>query len=143
MKRLKRMIAFIAVLAMSVACVGPVYAANGSNAPQASETLAMYAVWLDPGTESDELRISFQVTATGWAKELGVAYFEIHEAGSDALIDTVHGTMSNGLTSEGFSYAYTYSYTGATPGMHYYAVVAVFAQIGTTIDSRTLRTRTV
>lgn len=145
MKHLKRMIAFIAVLAMSVACVGPVYAANGSNEPQSSPTLSMYGVWLKPGTKSGELRISFDVTAAGWADSLGVAYFKIYEASNDGLIDTVYGTTDNKLQSEGFSYAYTYSYTSPRiiSGVYYYAVVAVYAQIGTTFDSRTLRTSAV
>lgn len=142
MRHLKRTIAFIAVLAMSVACVGSVYAANGSNGTQASPTLAMYAVWLDPGTESGELRISFQVTATEWADSLGVSYFEIYRASDDKLIDTVHGSTSNRLRSEGFSYAYTYSHTSSRiiSGVYYYAVIAVSAETNTAYDSRTLTT---
>lgn len=142
MRHLKRTIAFIAVLAMSVACVGPVYAANGSNGTQASPTLAMYAVWLDPGTKSGELRISFDVTAAGWADSLGVSYFEIHRASDGELVDTVHGSTSSHLRSEGFSYAYTYSHTSPRiiSGVYYYAVIAVSAEIGGIHDSRTLRT---
>lgn len=142
MKHLKRMIAFIAVLAMSVSCVGSVYAANGSSGPQASETLAMYAVWLDPGTKSGELKITFDVTATGWADSLGVAYFEIHRASDDKLIDTVHSSTSSGLKSEGFTYTYTYTHTspGIISGVYYYAIIAVSAKIGSAYDSRTLRT---
>lgn len=140
MRHLKRTIALIAMLAMSVACVGPVYAANNVNKPQASKTLAMYAVWLDPGTKSGELRISFDVTAVGWADRLGVAYFEIHKASNDELVDTIYGTTSNGLVNSGFSHGNTYSYTGAIPGVKYYAVVSVFAEILPDFDSRTLRT---
>ena len=143
MRHLKRIIAFIAVLAISVACFGTVNAANGSNAPQASPTLSVYAVWLDPGDNSGELDISFTVTAAGWADSLGVAYIEIYQASNDKLVDTVYGTTDNGLVSTGFSYTHTYTYPDATPGVQYYAIVAVFAQIGTTFHSRTLRTRTV
>ena len=143
MRHFKRIVALIAMLAMSVSCVGTVYAANGSNGPQASPTLTSYGVWLDPGTKNGELRISFDVTASGWADSLGVSYFEIYKASNDELVDTVRGSTSNGLKSSGTIYAYTYSYTGATPGVDYYAIVAVSAQIGTTYHSRTLTTRTV
>lgn len=143
MRHLKRVIAFIAVLAISVACFGTVYAANVSNKPQASPTLSMYAVWLDPGYNRGELDITFDVTATGWADSLGVSYIEIYKASNDELVDTIYGSTSNGLKSTGFSYAYTYTYKGATSGVKYYAIVAVFAQIGTTFSSRTLTTRTV
>lgn len=139
MRHLKRMIAFIAMLAMSVACVGSVYAANGANEPQASPTLAMYAVRLDPGDNKGELDISFDVTATDKADSLGVSYFEIHEA-SGALVDTVYGSTSNGLRSSGYTYTNTYTYTGVTSGRYYYAVITVSAEIGTAYDNRTLRT---
>lgn len=144
MKHLKRMIAFIAMLAMSVACVGPVYAASGSDGTQASPTLAMYAVWLDPGDNKGELDISFDVTATDKADSLGISYFEIHKASNDELVEKVHGSTSNGLRRNSAStYTNTYTYTGVTSGENYYAIVAISAQIGTTHHSRTLTTRTV
>lgn len=139
MRYLKRMTAFMAMLAMLTACVGTVYAANGSNEPQASPTLTSYGVWLDPGDNKGELDISFDVTATGWADSLGVSYFEIHEA-SGALVDTVYGSTSNGLRSSGSTYANTYTYTGVTSGRYYYIVITVSAEIGNDYDNRTLRT---
>lgn len=143
MRHLKRMIAFIAMLAISAACVGPVYAANGSNAPQASITLTSYTVRLDPGDNKGELDISFQVTATDKADSLGVSYFEIHRASDDKLIDTVYGSTSNGLRGSGIIYTNTYTYSGVTSGVEYYAIVAISAKIGDDYDSRTLTTRTV
>ena len=148
MRHLKRVTAFIVVLAISVACMGTVYAANGSNEPQASPTLSMYAVWLDPGDNCGELDVSFEVVAAGWAESLGVSYIEIHKASNDELVDTIYGSTSNGLKSSGFSYTNTYTYTGATHGVRYYAIVAIYAQIATGVntaifDSRTLTTRTV
>lgn len=147
MRHLKRIIALVAMLAMSVACVGPVYAANGSNTPQASPTLTSYGVWLDPGDSKGELDVSFLVTATGWADSLGVPYFEIYRvidgADNDELVEMVLGTTSNGLKSSGFSFTNTYTYTGVTSGEYYYAVIAVSARIGDTFDSRTLTTRAV
>lgn len=144
MRQLKRVIAFIAMLAVSVACVGPVYAANGASAPQASITLSSYTVRLDPGDNKGELDISFEVTATGWADSVGVSYIEIHRASDGKLIDTVHSSTSSGLrrTSD-YTYTNTYTYKGATSGVRYYAIVAVSAEIGDDYDSRTLTTRTV
>lgn len=139
MRHLRRIVAFVAMLAMSIACVGPAYAANGSNEPQASPTLTSYAVKLAAGTTKGELRVSFDVTAAGWADSLGVSYFEIHRASNDELVETVRGTTSNGLKSSGFSYAHTYSYDG-TSGMACYAIVAIYAEIDGIFDSRTLRT---
>ena len=147
MRHLKRIISFIVVLAISVACMGTMGTVYAASAPepdgtQASPTLAKYAVWLKPGTKSGELRITFEVTATGMASSLGVSYIKIYKVGSSTPV-TIYGSTANGLKSSGSVHAYTYSYTGATPGAQYYAVVAIFAQIGTTFDSRTLTTRTV
>lgn len=144
MRHLKRMIAFIAVLAVAVACVGPAYAASGSNIPQASPTLTSYTVCLDPGDNKGELDISFDVTATGWADSLGVSYFEIHRASDGALVDTVYGSTSNGLRRESaFTHTNTYTYSSVTSGVYYYAVIAVSAEIDGIHDSRTLRTPSV
>lgn len=142
MKRVTRTIALIAVLALMIGCLGTAYAASGA-APQASPTLTGYSVILDPGYHKGELDITFDVTAAGWADSLGVSYIEIHQASNGKLIDTIYGSTENGLKSTGFTYAYTYTYDGATSGVDYYAIVAIFALIGTTFDSRTLRTRTV
>lgn len=144
MKHLKRVITFIVVLAISVTFVGPAYAARGPepDGTQASPTLSKYAVWLDPGDNRGELDITFQVTAAGKASSLGVSYIEIYKVGSTTPV-TIYGSTANGLKSSGVTYAYTYTYSGATPGAKYYAIVAIYAQIGTTLDSRTLTTRTV
>ena len=144
MRHLKRVITFIVVLAISVACVGQAYAAREPepDGTQASPTLNKYAVWLDPGTKSGELKISFQVTATRIASSLGVSYIKIYKVGSSTPVK-INGTTANGLKSSGTAHAYTYSYTGASSGARYYADVAVYAQIGDTVDSRTLTTRTV
>lgn len=144
MKHLKRVITFIVVLAISVACVGPAYAASRPepDGPQASPTLSVYAVWLDPGYNRGQLDISFDVTAAGKASSLGVSYIKIYKEGSTTPV-TIYGSTANGLKSSGFTYAHTYTYSGATSGAKYYAIVAIYAQIGTTFDSRTLRTTTV
>lgn len=145
MKLMKRIIALIAVLTLMIGCLGTVYAAGAPNpdSPLASPTLSSYGVSLDPGDNCGELDISFTVVAAGWAESLGVSYIEIHKASNDELVDTIYGSTSNGLESSGFSYTHTYTYTGATHGVRYYAIVAIYAQIDTTVDSRTLRTRTV
>lgn len=141
MRHMKRMIAFITMLAMSFACVGPVYAANAANGTQSSPTLAMYDVSLDPGDNKGELDITFDVTATKKADSLGVSYFEIHRASDGALVDTVYGSVENGLKKNSSStYANTYTYSGATSGVYYYAVIAVYAEVDGVSDGRGLRT---
>lgn len=141
MRHLKRIIAFVAMLAMSVACVGPAYAANAANGTQASPTLAMYAVYLDPGDNKGELDITFDVTATKKADCLGVSYFEIHRASDGGLVDTVYGSTDNGLRKNSSStYANTYTYSSVTSGMYYYIVITVYAEVDGIHDNRTLRT---
>lgn len=141
MKRMKRIIAFLAVLALMAGCLGNAYAATPDpDSTLASPTLSSYAVWLDPGDYRGELDITFYVTATDKAESLGVSYFEVYRASDDKLIDKVLGTEENGLKSSGISYGYTYTYPYATPGVRYYVVVAVFAQINGTSHSRTLET---
>lgn len=145
MKRVKRTITLIAALALMISCLGgTAFAASKPepDGPQASPTLTGYSVILKPGTKSGELRITFDVTATGMASSLGASYIKIYKEGSSTPV-TIYGTTANRLIGSGSVYAYTYSYTGATPGAKYYAVVAIFAEVGDTFDSRTLRTTTV
>lgn len=140
MKRMKRIVAFLAVLALMAGSLGTAYAAAPNpDSSQASPTLSSYAAWLDPGDYKGELKITFFVTATGSASSLGVSYFEIYRASDDRLIDTVLGTVENGLKGTGPYFANTYIYDGLPGGVSYYVVIALFAQIGTTFDSRTLR----
>ena len=141
MKRMKRIIAFLAILALMMGCLGTAYAAAPDpDGTLASPTLSSYAVWLDPGDYRGELDISFEVTATGWADSLGVTYIEIYTASNGELYDTVDGTKENGLKSSGVCYAYTYTYDGAIPGVEYYVLVSVFARINPIFDSRALIT---
>lgn len=141
MKRMKRIIAFLAVLALMMGCLGTAYAAAPDpDGTLASPTLSSYAVWLDPGDYRGELDITFEVTATDKADSLGVVYIEIYYASNDQLFDKVHGTEENGLVSSGVTHVYTYTYPNATPGVRYYVVVAVFAEINGIFSSRTLET---
>ena len=140
MKRMKRIIAFLAVLALMMGCLGTAYAVvPDPDGTLASPTLNSYAAWLDPGDYRGELDISFYVTAVDKADQLGVSYFEVYRASDDKLIDTVIGTKENGLVGSGGSFGNTYTYAGLPGGVRYYVIIALFAQIGTTFDSRTLR----
>lgn len=140
MKQMKRTIAFLAVLALMAGCLGTAYAAAPDpDGPLASPTLNSYSVSLHPGDYRGELDITFDVTATDKASSLGVVSIDIYYTNGD-LFDSVLGTVENGLKGSGVSYGRTYTYTDATPGVEYYVEVAVFAQIGTTFSSRTLKT---
>lgn len=140
MKRMKRIIAFLAVLVLMMGCLGTAYAAAPDpDGTLASPTLSSYAAWLDPGDYKGELDITFKVTAVDKADSLGVSYFEVHRASDGKLIDTVYGTEENGLKGSGPSYGCTYTYQGLPGGVDYYVIIALFAQIDTTLDGRTLR----
>lgn len=140
MRRMKRIIAFLAVLALMMGCLGTAYAAAPvPDGTLASPTLSSYGASLRPGDYKGELKITFDVTAVDKADSLGVAYFEVHRASDDKLMDTVLGTEENGLKGTGPSHAYTYIYDGLPGGVSYYVVIALFAQIGTTLDGETLR----
>ena len=140
MRRMKRIIAFLAVLALMMGCLGTAYAAAPDpDGTLASPTLHSYSASLRPGDYKGELKITFMVTAVDKADSLGVSYFEVHRASDGKLIDTVYGTEENGLVDSGISHARTYVYDGLPGGVSYYVVIALFAQIGTTLDGETLR----
>lgn len=139
MKRMKRIIAFLAVLALMMGCLGTAYAAAPDpDGTLASPTLNSYGAWLDPGDYKGELKITFMVTATDKADSLGVSYFKVYRASDDKLMDTVLGTEENNLVSSGISHAYTYIYDGLPGGVRYYVIIALFAEIDHVHDSRTL-----
>ena len=140
MKRMKRIIAFLAVLALMMGCLETAYAAAPDpDGTLASPTLSSYGASLHPGDYKGELKITFKVTAVDKADSLGVSYFEVHRASDGKLIDTVYGTEENRLKGTGISHAYTYIYDGLPGGVSYYVVIAIFAEIDHVIDSRTLR----
>lgn len=140
MKRMKRIITFLAVLALMMGCLESAYAAAPDpDGTLASPTLNSYGASLDPGDYKGELDITFKVSAVNKADSLGVAYFEVHRASDGKLIDTVDGTEENGLVGKGSTHAYTYTYDGLPGGVSYYVVIAIFAEIDHVIDSRTLR----
>lgn len=139
MRRMKRIIAFLAVLALMMGCLGTAYAAAPDpDGTLASPTLDSYGASLRPGDYKGELKITFDVTAVDKADSLGVSYFKIYRASDDKLIDKVVGTEENGLVDSGISHARTYVYDGLPGGVSYYVIIALFAEIDHVHDSRTL-----
>lgn len=106
---------------------------------RASVTLAGYSATMRAGATSGELRISYDVTATTLATEIGVSKIKIYKA-NGTYVNTIYGSTSNGLILTSSSlHMGTYSYH-ATPGVSYYAVVTVFASTATATDSRAITT---
>lgn len=137
---MKRLAALILALMMTVTCFGAATATE-LGAPRASLILAGYNAVIKAGTSRGELRISYDVTASGPANRCGVSSIVIYKS-NGSYVTTITGNASNGLTTSGGSHSGTYSYIG-TSGVSYYAEVTVFAENSTTSDKQTVTTSTV
>lgn len=135
----KRALSLGLVLTMLLTlCGGMALAAE----PRASLTLSYYPVIILAGDNEGEIKISYDVLASGKADEVGVASIKIYRS-SGSYVTTIIGTLENGLirTNAG-RHSSTYIYEG-TSGVTYYAEVTVFAKIGTDFDSRVVTTPTI
>lgn len=141
---MKRIVALTLAIMMTITCCfGTASAAGiGDIGPRASFILSSYNAGLKAGTNSGELRISYDVTASKLADSIGVSSIVIYKSNGSRVL-TVTGTVTNGLiiTSDA-SHTGVYTYKG-TSGVSYYAEVTVFATVGTVSDSRTVTTSTV
>lgn len=141
---MKRIVALTLAIMMTITCCfGTASAAGiGDIGTRASFTISSYNVGLKAGTNSGELRISYDVTASKLADSIGVSSIVIYNSNGSRVL-TVTGTVTNGLiiTSDA-SHTGVYTYKG-TSGISYYAEVTVFATVGTVSDSRTVTTSTV
>lgn len=109
---------------------------------RASTTLASYPVTIVKGSRSGEVKISYDVRASGTADSVGVSSIKIYES-DGSYVTTITGSTGNGLIRNGASrHNSSYTYSG-TSGVSYYAKVTVFATIGSDYDSKTVTTGTV
>lgn len=124
-----------AVLAVGCLCI------PASAVSRASEYLKHYEATLSSGGSSGELRLNFDVTATGKMTSMGIEKIIIYKAnGVEAA--NIDGTTRNGLlVSNTFRHKSSYTYTG-TPGTSYYAVVTFYAGDGSGSDSKEYTTGT-
>lgn len=136
MKR-AQIFSFLLVFAMLITCCS---AANITpDQPSASPTLAAYAAYLDPGDSSGDIIITYDVQAKRIADYVGVETISIYKS-NGTYVTTIYGSTSNGLIRTNASrHLSEYIYHG-TSGTTYYAIVTVFATIGSDYDSQTVST---
>ena len=109
---------------------------------RASPTLSSYGVMLFSGDTKGEIIVSFDVAASRWADSIGVERIRFYTENGD-LVDTVDGTVSNGLIRNDYGiHVGDFDYD-LPSGEDYYAEVTVFAEYNGVYDSRTVTTNTV
>lgn len=141
MKRLASML--LAVLLAAGCCFGGVLAAEEGIMPLASPTIMGQSANMKAGTESGELRITYNINAVKIADEVGVSTIELYKA-DGTYVTTIYGSEDNGLVRySSLKNMGTYSYKDATPGVNYYAEVTLYATIGNESDSEVITTATV
>lgn len=139
---MKRILAIIlSLVVMFTCCCGSAFAATSSNS-KASLTLSSYGVTLNPSLSLRKIDVDFDVRATSLASSVGIERIEIYKANGTFVTSTT-GSTANGLVRENYvMHKGTFTYT-LTSGTSYYAVVTIFAQVGSNYDSRTITTSTV
>ena len=124
-------------LALSLFCATALAVEN-----RASITLGGMTVTAVPGSNQGEIKISYDVKASGIADRVGVSSIKIYKS-NGAYVTTITGSTENGLIrTNAIRHRSSYIYTG-TSGTSYYAVVTVFADIGADSDSDEATTATV
>lgn len=141
---MKRVISiFLAALFVFGCCFNFVLAADGGITPLASPTIMGQGAVMKAGTKSGELRISYDINAIDIADEVGVSSIKLYKS-DGSYVTTITGSKSNGLIRyDALKHMGTYSYTGATSGQYYYAIVTLYATIGNVSDSEEVTTATV
>lgn len=134
-------IALVALLALTC-CSGLAFAEDGIM-PLSSPTIMGQSASMKSGNKSGELRISYNINANSSADEVGVLTIELYNS-DGSYADTIYGSTDNGLVrTNSVKNAGTYSYTDAVSGQYYYAVVTLYATIGSATDSVKVTTATV
>lgn len=140
---MKRIMSIVLAAALTLTCCFGSAFANDDIMPLSSPTIMGQEVTMKSGNVSGELRISYDICAVSRADELGVLSIEIYRS-TGAYVETIYGTTANGLVrTSAVEHVGTYSYTNAESGKFYYAVVTLYATIGSLTDSETITTATV
>lgn len=143
---MKRKLFHIAALFLSIlilcTTIVPVFAedSNGGISPQASNYINSYTAYVEAGSTSGSLKVQFSITATGKMTSLGASKIQIYNS-SGTCVKTFYATSTTGmLASNRYAYASSVTYTGATSGSKYYAVVTFKASNSSGGDSGTYTT---
>lgn len=140
---MKRMTSVILALALVLGCCVGSAAAESGISPRASETINSYSASMKSGFQTGELRISYNITATNIATQIGVESIVFYNS-DGSYYDTVTGSEDNGLLlGPSITNMDTYSYTDAVSGHYYYAIVTLISTIGSKSDTRQVTTATV
>lgn len=140
MKKTNRILACLLLCLLCVGLSVPAFAGTC-----ASDYLTGYDVWCSQGGDN-EVVVEFSVEATDIMDYVGVTLirFQVYSGGSWSTVHTKVGSVANGLLSSNVDYhAGTYSYTSATTGQTYRALVTVYAADGSGSDSRTVTSNSV
>lgn len=140
---MKRILSIALAAALALTCCFGSAFANDEIMPLSSPTIMGQSACMDGGKVPGELRISYDINSKRSADELGVLSIEIYRS-TGVYVETIYGTTANGLVrTSAIEHAGTYSYTNAESGKFYYAVVTLYATIGSLTDSETITTATV
>lgn len=126
----------VVMLALSLCCVTALAVES-----YASITLGGMTVTAASGSKQGEIKISYDVKASGIADKVGISSIKIYKS-NGAYVTTISGSTENGLIrTNAIRHKSSYIYNG-TSGTSYYAVVTVFADIGSDSDSIEVTTST-
>lgn len=135
---MKRSVAIISALALTLACCLGVAAASDGITPRESLTISSTSAVSRTGDNTGEVDFEFSIVPTKSADRLGAASILIYKP--DGTTERVIGNTKNGLIGSGNAHTYTYTYKGVS-GQSYYADIMLFSTIGSVSDSRTITTR--
>ena len=129
MKKRSLSLGLVVTFALSMCCVNAL-----AVEARASTTIGATSVTVVAGNDKGEIKISYDVMASAIADEVGVSSIVIYKS-NGAYVTTISGTTENGLIrTNAIRHRSSYTYTG-TSGTSYYAVVTMFANIGSDSDS--------
>lgn len=103
---------------------------------RASLTITYATASAKAGSRSGEINITYNVRSSKTADSIGVESIAIYKSGG-GYVTTIDGTTSSGGRHNG-----TTTYKGVS-GTSYYAVVTLYAEVGSEYDSTTITTSTV
>lgn len=138
-KKMRRLIAVTVILVTLCTMMMPAFAANTDPgvSPQASYYITSDWASVSGGTGS--ITVSFSISATGKMTSLGAQYIDIYNA-SGTCVKTFKSSTTSGMLTSGYSHSSSVTYTGATSGARYYAVVTFKASNSSGGDSTTYTT---
>lgn len=137
---MKKVIACFMACLMLIGCCGGALAAT-DDMMRASVTVTYTQASATTGSNSGEVKITYQVRSSKTSSPIGASSIEIYKS-DGSYVTTIRGTTSNGLMSNSATRkSGTYTYKGAS-GTSYYAKVTLSATAGSEHDSKTVTTNT-